>query len=219
MSKIPQRRTNPADAEDRFWAKVDKTDTCWIWTGCIHKTGYGLFGADRRVFYAHRYSYELQFGPVPAGLQVDHVCHNQDEECLGGSSCRHRRCVNPVHLEAVTHRENGRRGKSVWGVNSRKTHCPRGHPYDEANTYINPAGARTCRQCSSAREAKRARSSGLSTAARTHCPQGHPYSEENTYRTPEGHRKCRTCMRAARRRQNAEKRALASKTPQASARP
>lgn len=83
---------------------------------------------------AHRLSYELYVGPIPEGLQIDHTCHNADESCKGGSSCLHRRCVNPAHLEAVTQFVNIMRGKSFSGINARKSHCPKGHPLDDANT-------------------------------------------------------------------------------------
>lgn len=193
----PRTRLND---ETRFWLKVERSAGCWLWTATIHRSGYGIFRANGRQVYAHRFAYALHFGSVPDGLEVDHVCHNEDDSCQGGSECLHRRCVNPAHLEAVTHRENGRRGKSAFGINARKTHCPRDHAYDEANTIIE-RGARICRAC---REAKRP--AGVTPAARTHCPQGHPYSEENTYRSPEGYRKCRTCRRDERRRRHAQAR-------------
>lgn len=90
-------------------------------------------GGSRLAVHAHRLAYEAVKGPIPAGLQIDHLC-------------RVRNCVNPDHLEAVTQQENVRRGRV--GENTRsKTHCPQGHPYDEANTYRNPAGSRNCRTC------------------------------------------------------------------------
>lgn len=83
---------------------------------------------------AHRYAYEHFIGPIPEGLQVDHLC-------------RVRNCVNPDHLEAVTCRENVLRGDGVAAANARATHCPQGHAYDEANTYTWTNGGRHCRAC------------------------------------------------------------------------
>lgn len=127
---------------DRFWAKVDKggPNGCWVWTGAVRTTGYGginigiVNGKRDRVAQAHRVAYELVIGPITEGLELDHLCRN-------------RLCVNPAHLEPVTHRENGLRGSGPVGTNSRKTHCKRGHPFDEANTYLTKQGARYCRAC------------------------------------------------------------------------
>jgi len=82
-----------ATIEDRFWAKVEKTDTCWNWTGC-KTNGYGRFKLSTgNIQQAHRVSYELSKGTIPAGLVVDHACHN-------------RSCVNPNHLRAITQKQN-----------------------------------------------------------------------------------------------------------------
>lgn len=146
----------PIDPVASFWTRVTKTATCWPWTGYIDKGGYGYFGSRR----AHRYSYELHFGPIPAGLYLDHLCHSRDLTCRAGDNCPHRRCVNPAHLEAVTPRENTVRGLSAAGLNAFKTHCLRGHEFTPENTYVikptelQPSGARGCREC---RRAARAR--------------------------------------------------------------
>ncbi len=79
----------------RFWRKVDKTPACWLWTDTPNHDGYGRFKADRKIM-AHRFAYEEANGPVPEGLELDHLCRN-------------RLCVRPDHLEAVTHTENVRR--------------------------------------------------------------------------------------------------------------
>lgn len=127
--------------EDRFWSRVEKTDGCWIWTGgCIK--GYGAFWYEGRNVRAHRYAYELLVGPIPEGLTLDHLCRNKP-------------CVNPAHLEPVTVGENVLRSEGITALHARKTACPQGHPYDEANTLVKPSGARACRAC--AREAARRR--------------------------------------------------------------
>lgn len=122
------------NASRRFWAKVDKreTDECWEWTGCASR-GYGQFRVGARMQQAHRVAYELLVGPTPEGLEIDHLCRN-------------RACVNPSHLEPVTHRVNLLRGETLPAANVVKTHCPLDHPYDEANTRLY-RGKRVCREC------------------------------------------------------------------------
>jgi hypothetical protein len=118
---------------ERFWAKVRKTDGCWLWQGSL-RSGYGRFrGGAGPLVTAHRYAYRLLVGPIPEGLVLDHLCRN-------GA------CVNPAHLEPVTQRENLRRGTGFNATNAAKTHCPAGHPYSEANTY-RWRDARICLAC------------------------------------------------------------------------
>ncbi len=123
-------------AETRFWEQVDKTGNCWMWEGFRNGDGYGRFYAHGRMTMTHRFSYEGARGPIPPGLEIDHLC-------------RTRACVNPAHMEPVTHAENVRRGDS-WKIHGTKTHCAQGHPYDEENTYLRPSGGRHCRTCMSA---------------------------------------------------------------------
>lgn len=122
-------------AEERFWAKVDRRgdDECWLWTASLNNRGYSQFLHNRLLRLGHRFSFELLVGPIPDGLQLDHLC-------------RVRHCVNPAHLEIVTPRENCLRGKSIAAENARKTHCPRGHPYSGDNLIIRQNG-RSCRIC------------------------------------------------------------------------
>lgn len=82
--------------EERFWPKVEKTETCWNWTASKMTSGYGQIGSGGkggRPLCAHRVAYELEVGPIPDGMQIDHICHN-------------RLCVNPAHLRAVTNKQN-----------------------------------------------------------------------------------------------------------------
>lgn len=131
----------------RFWSNVQKTDSCWPWIGSIEGRGYGQFKIGGRQVMAHRFAYELLVGPIPERHDIDHTCHNTDANCPGGWSCQHRRCVNPAHLEPITHQANVLRGKGLAAVQARRTHCPQGHPYDEANTYVDRARRRHCRTC------------------------------------------------------------------------
>ena len=139
----------------RFWAKVQigtvpthrpDLGPCWVWMASRKRGGYGQFGAGRRgegMVYAHRFAYERLVGPIPDGLELDHICHN-DSGCPGGPTCAHRRCVNLAHIKTVTHAENLRRGASAHRL---LTHCPQGHTYSEANTY-RWNNQRFCRTCS-----------------------------------------------------------------------
>lgn len=147
----------PPKTEERFWEKVDKSDGCWLWNAAISTSGYGHFRYEKKVREAHLVSYMLLVGDIPEGMQLDHTCHTNDATCKGGVSCVHRRCVNPSHLQPVTGPENMRRGLS--GIRGReKTHCPDGHPYDEANTlYIERGNGynRMCRACARNRARER----------------------------------------------------------------
>lgn len=118
----------------RFWGLVDKTADCWIWRGSINNWGYGIYSARRTSGIAHRIAYELINGPIPDGLQLDHLC-------------RRRCCVNPQHLEPVTLKENLRRGEGHTGKRFRQTHCIHGHEFTAANTYWAPNSTRRCREC------------------------------------------------------------------------
>jgi len=121
--------------EQRFWQKVKQLPGgCWEWMGTILATGYGQFVIKRKPFMAHRVSYEMLIGPIGEGLYIDHLCRNP-------------RCVNPSHLEPVTPRENVMRGETIVARFAKKTHCPKGHPYDAENTYRIKTGGRACRAC------------------------------------------------------------------------
>lgn len=132
---MPQQPPRPRikTPEERFSSYIDKNIVpgCWTWSGGS-RSGYGRFRADRMVT-AHRYSYERTYGPIPAGLQIDHLCKNT-------------LCVNPEHLEAVTQYENNMRSTSPAALHAKKTHCPKGHSFEEWGR-VNSRGSRECRKC------------------------------------------------------------------------
>jgi len=120
---------------ERFEASRAGADECWEWAGPRDKAGY----SRHSHFQVHRIVYEEMVGPIPPGMTVDHICWN-------------RPCVNPAHLQLLTHSENARRQRSAF-----KTHCSKGHEYTEENTYTRPGGsggARDCRACIRARVRK-----------------------------------------------------------------
>ncbi len=123
---------------ERFHAKwmPEPNTGCWLWLGALTAGGYGCFYVDKHYrSTAHRVSYELFVGPIPAGLQIDHLC-------------RVRGCVNPDHLEPVTCRENLMRGPTTLNaLNVAKTHCPKGHPLSGGNLKTNRHGHRDCGEC------------------------------------------------------------------------
>lgn len=123
--------------EHRFWSVVERGKDCWLWTGPHDR--YGTISVDGRNRAAHRLAYELVKGPIPEGMQIDHLCRNT-------------LCVNPDHLEAVTSRENTLRGIGPTAVNAAATHCRRGHPFDDANTLIDGRGRRGCKACANLRQ-------------------------------------------------------------------
>lgn len=133
--------------EDRFWEKVAKGKGCWLWTASIFSTtGYGQFHPTRLTgTTAHRWAYEQEYGPVSSEVQIDHKCHNEST-CVGGITCLHRICVRPSHLRAVSPRVNTLAGKTRPAAQVKQTHCKRGHPFDEENTY-RYGRKRTCRTC------------------------------------------------------------------------
>lgn len=146
----------------RFWLHVedeDDADACWLWQGPISTEGYGVFnfqqgeGGKRYTtrILAHRLAWELTEGELGPSATLDHVCHTVDPFCLGGSTCVHRRCVRPEHLEAVSGVVNTQR---MWGrglhPQQRKTRCSRGHAYAGKNLILMKKGDaihRDCREC------------------------------------------------------------------------
>lgn len=111
---------------DRFWSRVIKTEDCWYWAGYVNPNGYATVYVLPKKEYVHRVSYELANGKIPEGLVIDHLCGNKI-------------CVNPVHLEAVTQKENVHRSLDPF--------CANGHEKTPDNVYLRASGKRECRVC------------------------------------------------------------------------
>lgn len=128
---------------DAILSRVDKRgpDECWPWAGWKNRDGYPAHsvrvdGEVRRAT-PYRITHEMEYGRIPPDLEADHLCRN-------------RGCCNPHHIEAVTHDENMARSIPM---NAKKTHCHKGHPFNDENTYVTPDGRRMCRTCQRARVA------------------------------------------------------------------
>lgn len=133
------RKANREPLAVRLWRRVEKTDSCWLWTGTRLKDGYGQISVAGKNRYVHRIAYAIVIGPIPKGKCLDHLC-------------RVRHCVNPTHLEPVSIQENIQRG-DLWKVNGLKTHCRQGHPYSGENLLM-VSGERRCRTCVNANARK-----------------------------------------------------------------
>ena len=113
---------------------------CWLWIGTI-RAGYGLFWVGKKHVSAHRWNYENTYGPIPHGLDLDHLCR---------VTC----CVNPQHLRIVTHQENMLCGINPPAEYAKRKACKYGHPFNSLDTWINQSGARICRICRNRRNRK-----------------------------------------------------------------
>lgn len=200
---------------ERWWAKVDKAGPipaerpelgpCWLWTKSLDRNGYGQFdvidAAGHKNHRAHRWGYQQLIRPLADDETLDHLC-------------RVHACVRPEHLDPVPHAVNVGRGDGGQH-NAMKTHCPAGHEFTEANTYIVNAerGWRACRECrrNQTREAQRRRRGTAPDAVhngeKTHCKNGHEFIAENTRIRPTGGRECKECARAATRESQRRRRA------------
>jgi hypothetical protein len=152
VTSVQSRRRRPDEVlVARLLKRTNKTEACWLWIGPLKSDGYAYTWDGRRHQLVHRLAHELWIGPIAEGLQVDHLCKT-------------RNCLNPKHLEAVTPLVNVRRSSSACAA---KTHCPQGHPYDEANTYrprlARGVAARVCKKCSADRQ-RRARAAKRATS-------------------------------------------------------
>lgn len=140
----------PARVIERLHQRVTiAPNGCWIWQGGL-ASGYGRMGwregGKARFGAVHRITYTEAHGPVPEGLDLDHLCHDP-ETCTVAAECQHRRCCNPAHLEAVSRKENLSRGGGISAERAARTHCPEGHEYDAVNTFVDKQGRRSCREC------------------------------------------------------------------------
>ena len=123
---------------ERFWDKVEvQPNDCWIWTAYKDRYGYGSFKLKGKPIGAHRLAYQINKGEIPIDREIDHLCRN-------------RACVNPDHLETVTHKINLLRGSTISAINIKKTYCPKGHEYNQKNTHV-WRGHRFCRICDNMR--------------------------------------------------------------------
>jgi hypothetical protein len=199
--RLKQGSNSRKDPIIRFFEKIEKTDTCWLWLGNTAKfkedeKGYGNFWFDSKNHMAHRFSYEIHVGPIPNDKELDHLC-------------RVRNCVNPDHLEPVTHKVNMERGEIAT-----KTICKNGHKFTSNNTKIMPDGHRECKTCRKVLKEKhlniskqktiekRAKYTGpinplTGNPIKTHCKRGHELKSGDFKFNKSGARLCLLCRENA----------------------
>lgn len=187
----------------------ESADSCWEWKGRIAETGYGMVYFKDRTFIAHRALYEILIGDIPGRMQLNHDCHTKDKSCKGGTSCLHRRCVNPDHMSVVTPSENLKLDDTASGVNAKKTHCLRGHKFTRKNTrisYATGSKVRFCKQCDKLRNqshqnrrrkimAQTNQNLDPRTLGKTHCSNGHELTDETIRYDSKGYYYCILCIK------------------------
>jgi hypothetical protein len=150
MTQTNIRRSRWGTPAERLAANtVRKSNGCLEWTGTVNNGGYGQTWANGQQVLAHRLAYELENGPIPDGMKVLHRCDNPP-------------CCDPAHHFLGTDADNTAdmvsKGRSRMGEHQRsRTHCPKNHPYDAANTYVKPDGRRVCRTCKNDQQRARRR--------------------------------------------------------------
>jgi|SRR5579863_2592139 len=167
---VPRSKLSPIE---RLLSRIEvQPNGCWLYRGSL-TDGYGQMWDGKRKVLTHRFSYEYFKGPIPSEVITDHLCH-KPTECGGGSTCPHRACANPDHIEPSTHAKNSSKGRSIrnssqamepaWKAaaarNRAKTHCVQGHEYTEENTYW-WKGGRSCLICRRGRALRVARAKSL----------------------------------------------------------
>lgn len=186
---------------ERFLEKIVVTPHGIEWDGALSIHGYGKFSVYGRLAGAHRLAYALWVGPIPEGLELDHTCHNDDKDCLGGKVCPHHRCVTPDHLEPVPHVINSRRGRSPermrtnnpgGQIEAARTHCPQKHEYTPENTWTSRSGSRHCRTCQSEQARERRRNAPRKERPKPECGTLSAYSAHYA----RGERPCDACRAA-----------------------
>lgn len=176
---LPVPRTSATFAA-RVFSFVDASGDCWEWTGARDPKGYGVVGRgprDSGKMQAYCAVWQLLVGPIPEGMQYDHLCRNHS-------------CVNPDHGEIVTLEENLRRGYGLSALCSKRSTCGKGHPLDGTKKGRNGRLHRYCLTC--AREARK--------EPRTRCKNGHDFTPETVSIGKNGGRYCRICMASRRPR-------------------
>lgn len=194
-SRIRNWQYRGIPVEERFRSRYVVTDSgCWRWQWQINSFGYAIIGYKGKQICAHVLSYLLHKGEIPEGFDVDHLCSN-------------KACVNPDHLEAVTHQVNVARGS----LKKRQSHCHRGHLLEGDNLGSSKNNLRYCKQCNRDKATAyydKVRKGRKFKDQLTHCPKGHPYSGENLIVNSSGSKTCRECHRAAVRRSYARQHAI-----------
>lgn len=201
----------------RTWAMIAlyRNTGCWLWQGAVKATGYVGVGNTTR----HLWMFRRLVGPTPEGLVADHVCHDP-RTCAGGTTCVHRRCVNPAHLQWVPQSRNlAPERRNRWGDRFERGApidvCKYGHEFTETNTQWNLSRGNMVRRCKAcARETARRhmlRKRGIDPGpfaprldheprkpmpVKTHCKHGHAMTGDNVYIRPDGRgRDCMECRR------------------------